>query len=451
MIIDKKVLSRRTLLRGLGAAIALPWLDAMTPALSAAAKRPVRLGFIYVPNGIIDTSNQWTPSIEGSAFVFSPILKPLEPLRSHVLVLTGLAQVNGRALGDGPGDHARAGATWLTGAHPKKTEGAGIQAGISADQAAAAELGKATAVASLEIGLEKGGLVGACDSGYSCAYSNTLSWRTANSPVPVETNPRVVFERLFGSGDRESASARNARLREQQSILDFVRGDLARLGGGLGPADRSKLGEYMDAVRDAERRIQQSEAVRTRPDPGVGRPRNGAPEDYGEHAKLMFDLAVLGFQTDVTRVVSMMMGREGSNRPYRNLGISDGHHSITHHQNNADKIARVAKINTYHVQLLATFLDRLKSTPDGEGSLLDNAMVLYGSSISDGNAHAHHNLPLVLAGSGGGSIRPGRHVRYAKETPMNNLLVSMLDRAGVTVDKLGDSTGRLNRLSDTNG
>jgi hypothetical protein len=379
-------------------------------------------------------------------------MKALEPLRDHILVLSGLAQINGRALGDGPGDHARAGATWLTGVHPKKTEGAGIQSGISADQVAAAELGKATPVASLELGLDKGGLAGGCDSGYSCAYSNTLSWRSATSPVPVEINPRVVFERLFGADERANAAARAARIREQQSILDFVRADLARVSAGLGPRDNAKLGEYLDSVRDVERRIQKSETEEARALPGVNRPANGAPEDYDRHAKLMFDLATLGFKTDLTRVISIMLGREGSNRTYRNLGVSDGHHSMTHHQNNAERITAVVKINTYHVQLLAHFLEQLKATPDGEGSLLDNAMVLYGSSLADGNAHTHHNLPLVLAGGGSGSIKPGRHVRYSKDTPMNNLLLSMLDRAGVTsVEKLGDSTGRLGRLSDTNG
>lgn len=448
MIVTRKALPRRTFLRGLGTTLALPFLDAMTPAFGAtrntAAKPAVRLGFVYVPNGII--MDRWTPKGDGAGFEFMPIMKPLEPFRGQLLVLNGLAQVNGNPLGDGPGDHARAGATFLTGVHPKKTEGADIHAGISADQIAAQQLGNATQLASLEIGLEAPGMVGNCDSGYSCAYTNTISWRTPTSPMPMEVNPRAVFERLFGDGESTDAASRLARAKEDRSILDFVRQDVARLQPGLGPRDRSKLTEYLDAIRDIERRIQLAEAQKVEL-PVMDRPI-GVPDTFDEHCKLMMDLEVIAFQADLTRVITFMMAREGSNRSYRSIGVSDGHHSVTHHQNDREKIEKVAKINTHHAEMFAYLLNKLRSTPDGDGNLLDHSMILYGSSIADGNAHTHVDLPLVLAGGGAAQVKGGRSIRYPKNTPMTNLLLTMLDKAGVPSEKIGDSTGEVNHLSD---
>ncbi len=448
MIITKKHLDRRTFLRGMGATLALPLLDSMLPAATKTTGRaPMRMGFVYVPNGII--MDRWTPSAEGVGFEFAPTMKALEPFREQLVVLSGLAQINGRALGDGAGDHARAGATWLTGVHPKKTEGADIHAGVSADQVAARELGKVTQFGSLEIGLESPTLAGNCDSGYSCAYTNTISWRSPTTPMPMEVNPRAVFERLFGDGDSNDPAARLAALKEQRSILDYVTADAARLSTGLGPRDRNKLTEYLDSIRDIERRIQKAEEQNaTMKLPAMERP-SGAPEDFAEHARLMMDLLAISWQTDMTRVVSFMLAREGSNRPYRPIGVTDGHHSVTHHMHDPVKIEKVVKINTYHVENFGYLLDRLRKTPDGDGTLLDHSMILYGSSISDGNAHTHHDLPLLLAGGASGQLKGGRHLRYPKETPMNNVLLNMLDKANVPMpEKLGDATGELQRLTD---
>jgi hypothetical protein len=365
-----------------------------------------------------------------------------------LLVLSGLAQLNGRSLGDGGGDHARAGASWLTGAHPAKTEGAGIYAGVSADQIAAQELGKATQLASLEIGLEEPGVVGGCDSGYSCAYTNTVSWRTPTTPMPLEDNPRRVFERLFGDGDSSDAKSRLADLRERRTILDFVREDAARLTAGLGPRDRTKLDEYLEAIRDVERRIEKAEAQSATIDlPAIERP-SGIPDQFEDHARLMMDLQVLAYQTDMTRVITFMLAREGSNRSYPSIGVSDAHHPCTHHQNNPEKIAKTIKINELHVKMFAYLLEKLQSTPEGDGTLLDHSMVVYGSSISDGNLHTHHDLPIVVAGAGRGKLNGGRHLRYPYETPMNNLLLTLLEKAGVRTEHLGDSTGELSLLSD---
>jgi hypothetical protein len=448
MIVTKKSLHRRTFLRGIGTALALPFLDAMMPAMAGtggAAKQAIRLGFVYVPNGIIQKG--WLPSTTGAGFEMAATMKPLEAHRDQLLVLSNLMQNGGRALSDGAGDHARAGASWLTGVHPKKTEGADIRAGISADQIAAQELGKVTQFGSLEIGLEEPNLAGGCDSGYSCAYTNTTSWRTPTTPNPMEINPRAVFERLFGDGETTDAASRIKAMRQERSILDFVRGDVARLEPGLGTRDKSKLDEYLEGIRDIERRIQKAEQQSaTMKLPLMERPTS-IPDEFVDHAKLMSDLMVIAFQTDMTRVVSFMMAREGSNRSYRSIGVADGHHSVTHHQNDPDKIAKTMKIDELHVQSFAYLLDRLKATPDGDGTLLDHSMILYGSSISDGNAHTHHDLPLVLAGGSAVDIKGGRHIRYKEETRMNNLLVTMLDKAGVHAETLGDATGKLDQLS----
>jgi len=450
MIITKKALDRRMFLRGVGTALSLPLLDSMIPAMAATrvspAKPAIRMGFCYVPNGIIP--KDWLPKAVGKDFEFMPTMKALEPFRDKVLVVSNLAQINGRALGDGAGDHARAGATWLTGVHPKKTEGADIHAGISADQLAAKELSKVTQFGSLEIGLEENYLAGGCDSGYSCAYTNTISWRGPTTPNPSEISPRAVFERLFGDGETTDPKARIARMNQDRSILDFVRGDVARLTPGLGNRDKSKLDEYLDSIRDIERRIQKAEQQSaTMKLPVMERPM-GIPETFEEHAKLMSDLMVIAFQTDMTRVITFMMAREGSNRSYREIGIPDGHHSVTHHQNDPAKIAKTQKIDELHLRSFAYLVKRLNETQDGDGTLLDHTMLLYGSSIRDGNVHDHHDLPLVLVGGNSVNIKGGRHVRYKPETPMNNLLLTLLDKAGVPGETLGDSTGKIDQLSD---
>jgi len=450
MIVTKKHLQRRLFLRGLGTTLALPFLDAMAPAFAAprlgATKPVVRMGFLYVPNGIISAG--WSPVGEGANFEFNSTMKSLAPFREHTLVLSGLAQIQGRSYGDGAGDHARAGASWLTGVHPKKTEGADLRAGISADQVAARALGQITQFGSLELGVEAPSLAGGCDSGYSCAYTNTISWRNPTSPNPVEVNPRVVFERLFGDGDSTDQKSRLAQMQEQSSILDFVKGGVDRLETKLGSGDRRKLTEYLDAIRDIERRIQKAEQQSaSMPLPAMDRPA-AAPEEFVDHAHLMMDLMVIAYQSDLTRVITMMLAREGSNRSYREIGVDDGHHNCTHHQNDPVKIAKTAKINTHHVDQLAYLVNKMKNTPDGDGTLLDHSMLLYGSSLSDGNKHTHVDLPVALVGGAGGTLKGGRHLRYPENTPLNNLLLSMLDKSGVPTETLGDSTGELAHLSD---
>lgn len=450
MIITRKSLSRRTLLRGLGTSVALPFLDSMTPAMAApnriSGKSPVRMAFLYVPNGVI--MKDWTPKAEGAAYELTKTLQPLAEHRERMLVLSGLDQYNGQSLGDGAGDHARAGATWLTGVHPKKTQGADILAGISADQVAAKEIGRATTLPSLELGLEDNRMVGGCDSGYSCAYSNTVSWSSPTTPLPPEINPRSVFERLFGDGETTDPAARALAARQDRSILDFVRADAARLGMGLGTSDKRKLSEYLDAVREIEIRIQKLEkqdpnAVAL---PTMDRPA-GIPPTFEEHVDLMFDLMTIAFQADLTRVITLMIGREGGNRTYRNIGVPDAHHGLSHHFNDQTKIDRLQKIDQHHVKQLASFLTKLQATKDGDGTLLDHSMIMYGSSLSDGNRHEHLDLPTILAGGGNGRIHGGRHLRYKKGTPMTNLFLSMLDTAGVQPEKIGDSTGKIEQLS----
>ena len=426
--------------------MALPVLDAMTPAFAAktAAKPLLRLAILYVPNGII--MKDWTPEAEGKDFALTRILMPLEPYRERILVLSGLTHNNGRPLGDGAGDHARAAASFLTGAHPRKTAGGDIANGVSLDQVVAQQVGTATRFPSIELGCEDGRLVGNCDSGYSCAYSNSISWRTPNTPNPPEVNPRAVFERLFGANAEDPATrARHARY--NKSILDFVAADAQRLQGGLGPTDRRKLDEYLTSVREIERRIEVAEANNNDIVPSMEKP-DGIPVYYAEHARLMFDLQAMALQADLTRVTTFMMGREGSNRAYREIGISDAHHPLTHHRNQPDLIEKVTRINCYHVEQFAYFVGKLQSTSDGDGTLLDHSMVLYGSGLSDGNRHAHNDLPALIAGGACGAITPGRHVVYPKETPMANLFVTLAGHMGVPVETLGDSNGRLDHLAD---
>ncbi|MBM3813330.1 MAG: DUF1552 domain-containing protein [Acidimicrobiia bacterium] len=449
-----KKLSRRTLLRGLGTAIALPALDAMRPALVAASRQgevsPCRMVFCYVPNGII--MEDWKPAVTGAGYEFLPIMKPLEPHRRKMLVLSGLTHNTGRALGDGPGDHARAAATFLTGVHPRKTAGADISLDISVDQVAARAIGSKTRFASMELGLEGGRQAGNCDSGYSCAYSNNISWRSPNTPNPPEINPRLVFERMFGNADpNETPEARARRRRYEKSVLDFVQEDTARLQGTLGATDRRKMDEYLTAVRDMETRLESAEKAAADVDlsklaPGLEKPM-GIPADYAEHARLMFDLMTIALRTDMSRVVSFMMAREGSNRAYREIGVTDGHHGLTHHRDNQEWIDKIKLINRYHTEQFAYFLAKLDSISDGDGTLLDNSMIIYGSGIADGNRHTHHDLPVLLCGGAKGKLRTGRHVLYARETPLTNLYLTMLEHMGVNTSQLGDSTGRLNHVS----
>jgi hypothetical protein len=447
MIITRKQLPRRTFLKGLGTAIALPLLDAMTPALSAAPKAPVRLAFIYVPNGVVNI-DLWTPKVVGRDFEFPRLLKPLEALRQDLFVLTGLDDHNGNALGDGPGDHGRAGASFLSGVHCRKTAGADIQGGISADQVAAQAVGKQTRFASLELGCEDSRTVGNCDSGYSCAYTNSISWRTPTTPLPPEVNPRAVFERLFGNADLSLAPEVRARRAEyRKSILDLVRADTQRLVTKLGASDRRKIDEYLTVVRELEQRITSAEGDQRNIQPGLEKPA-GIPITFTEYAKLMCDLQAVAFQTDLTRISTLMFGREGSMRVYPEIGIPDPHHPLTHHRNNPDWIEKVAQINVFHAELFAAYLKKLKATPDGNGSLLDHSMIVYGAGICDGNKHNHESLPILLAGRGDGSLKPGRHLVYPKGTPITNFYLTMLDKLGVQAEKIGDSTGRVAQLCD---
>ncbi len=448
-------LSRRTVLRGLGASVALPFLDAMYPAFAAqavkAAVRPTRMAFLYVPNGIV--MDDWTPAGEIGVTPLGElprISRGLAPYRTDLMMLTGLTSNGGRALGDGPGDHGRAGAAYLTGVHPKKTSGKDIRAGVSMDQIAAQRLEGKTKYASLELGCEEGIQGGNCDNGYSCAYSNSLAWRSPSTPMPPEVRPRAVFERLFGEVDDEKDPRRRQRLQSyQKSILDVVLSDAQSLKNTLGGTDRQKVDEYLFSIRDIEKRIQQAERSSvTRPTAPIDAPASSVPTDFTEHSRLMLDLLALAFQTDQTRIITVLMGIEQSPRNYPEIGITEGHHGLTHHQGNKEKIEKVRQINEYHIKQFAYLLDKLKATRDGDGTLLDHSMIVYGSALADGNSHQHNNLPTVLAGRGGGTLTPGRHIRYPDETPITNLYMSMLDRMGVPVEQLGDSDGRLDGLSD---
>jgi hypothetical protein len=373
----------------------------------------------------------------------------MKPFRDDMILMSGLMQNGGRALGDGPGDHARAAASYLTGAHPRKTAGADISVGVSVDQIAAQAIGSQTRFASLELGCEDGRQVGNCDSGYSCAYSNSVSWRTPSTPMPPEVNPRVVFERLFAGVDTtETPESRAKRERYNKSILDFIMEDTQQLQGNLGPTDRRKLDEYLYGIREIEKQIEAAErGSKDRPMPTMEAP-SGVPVEFADHAKLMFDLQVIAFQTDLTRIATFMMAREGSNRTYREIGIPEAHHGLSHHRNNAEWIEKLSKINRFHMEQFAYFIGKLKSIPDGDGTLLDHVMVVYGSGISDGNRHLHDDLPVLFVGGGSGSFKGGRHVRYKQETPMANLFLTMLDRAGVRPETVGDSNGKLEHLTD---
>jgi hypothetical protein len=448
MIVTRKHLPRRTFLRGLGATLALPLLDSMVPAFAGptAGKAPTRLLFSYIPSGA--TMADWTPIGEGKDYTISRILKPLEAFRGDFSVLGGLDNHQGEALGDGAGDHARAGAAYLTGVHCKKTGGTDIHCGISVDQIAAQSIGSATRFASLELGGDDTRTVGACDSGYSCAYQNTLSWRTATSPIPPETNPRAVFERLFGTEDLSlSAEERARRSSERRSILDLVSEDTQRLQGNLGHADRRKIDEYLYAVREIEKRIQKAEREHPEFAPTVEKPA-GVPVLFADYLKVMFDLQIAAMQADLTRVITFMYGREASQRTYGEIGISDPHHPLTHHQGKKDWIEKVTRINVYHAQNFAYFLGKLKSTQDGDGSLLDHSAVVYGGGISEGNTHNKTNIPTLVAGGANGRLKPGRHIVCPTGTPITNLFMTLLETMDVHPESIGDSTGKLGSLID---
>lgn len=439
-------ITRRTVLRGLGTAVALPLLEAMLPrSLSAVAApaAPRRMAFIYVPNGV--NMREWTPKTEGENFELSSTLQILAPFKQDLLVLTGLTADKARPNGDGPGDHARAAAAFLTGAQPRKTGGADIKVGVSVDQYAALRVGEQTRLPSLEIGIERGLQAGSCDSGYSCAYSSTISWRGESTPVPKEVDPKQVFERLFSTRPNDPDRAKRNRLRT--SVLDSVVQDANGLKNQLGGADQRKLEEYLTSVRDLEVRIERADKMPPVTPPSDAVKPAATPQNLQEHLHLMADLMVLAFRTDVTRICTFMFANEGSNRPYPIVGVSDGHHDLSHHQNDPKKLAKIQEINKFHIQQFAYLIGKLKSIPEGEGTMLDNCMIAYGSGNSDGNRHNHDDLPILLVGKGGGSVKPGRHLRYEKNTPLNNLWLSMLERMGAATDKLGDSTGRLRNLA----
>ena len=442
MIVTKKSLPRRTVLRGMGAAIALPFLDCMVPAFAYAPEPVRRLGIVYVPMGM--NMPLWTPATEGP-LELSVIQQPLAPFQDRVLVLSGLDSKEADAH-DG-GVHPRCQTAWLTGAKAFPTEGVGIRAGISMDQIAAAQLASQTQLASLEIATETFELAGACNFGYSCAYNNTLCWRNDTTPLPMEVNPRVVFERMFGTADSTDQPARMAYITKRKSILDAMTERAAALNVQLGPDDRAKVDQYLDAVRDVERRIQKAEEQIDQELPLVDQPV-GVPASYEEHTQLLFDLLTLAYQTDLTRVGTFMVGKEQSNRAFPEIGVAEPHHPLSHHQNNPEKLAKQAKVNALHMQLFVRFLHKLQSTPDGDGSLLDHTLLLYGSGMSDSNLHLMWDVPTMVVGNKTFGITGGRHIRYPEGTPLANLQLTLLDKVGVHVDQFGDSTGELNLLSD---
>jgi hypothetical protein len=444
MMITRKTLARRTFLRGMGAAVGLPFLDAMVPALAIGqarmAKPPVRMAFAYVPNGII--MNGWNPDYEGKLGELPRILKPLEPYKDDLLLLGNLTHNTGRALLDGAGDHGRCCGSYLTGIQVKKTT-IDIKAGLSCDQIVARHIGDKTRFPSLEVGMEDARQAGDCDSGYSCAYTNNLAWKSDTQPLPPILDPRALFERLFGNGRILSPEARARQSDYRRSILDFVNEDTRKLESNLGPTDKRKLEEYLSSIREVERQIDKAEKTNAQIDPHMEKPY-GVPADFSEHFKLMTDMITIAFQADLTRVVTFLMTREGTSRPYRELDIADGHHPCTHHQNKPELIEKVTRINAYHVKQVAGWVEKMKSVKEGDSTLLDNSMLVYGAGLSDGNRHLHEDLPTLIAGKGGGTIKTGRRVVYRKETPMCNLHLAMMERMGVHMEHFGDATGTVN-------
>jgi hypothetical protein len=447
MILTRKALSRRTFLRGVGTAVALPLLDAMIPAATALADTPAapsrlrRLGYVYMPMGRDVT--RWTPPNTDNLDQLSPTLEPLAPVKDSVTVISNLDLQNAY-----PGTHATSNSAFLSAARAKLTESADYYLGTTVDQIAAREIGKNSQLPSLELSMDLLSLAGQCDNGYACVYQNNLSWSSPTTPLPAEAHPRVVFDRLFGDGD--TAAERRAALKSRASLLDSVTDEFRRLNNQLGGADRARVAQYLDTIREVERRIQRAEASAAEHPVDVDRPV-GVPAAYSDHARLMFDLQVLAFQADATRVITFQLAREASNRTYAEIGVSDPHHPLSHHGNDPRKVARMALINRFHVSLFAEFIAKLKATPEGNGSLLDHSLILYGSGMGDPNMHTHDNLPIIVAGGAAGRMRGGRHIQFPKATPLANLHLTLLDKVGVRLDKFGDSTGKVDELFEPLG
>jgi len=447
MIITKRAISRRTVLRGMGVSLALPLLDAMVPAMTAAASaaKPVhRYGFFYMPNGVAMNHtgvNFWKPTTAGTDFDISPILKPLEPFRNQMTIVSGLHNRSAESLGDGNGDHTRSTGSWLTGAHIKRTEGSDLRAGISADQAIASQFRRDTPLPSLELAILPNSVTGGCDTGYSCAYGTTLSWASPTTPLPTQSSPRLVFEQLFGDGG--PASQQLAAARTKNSILDSAIDEMAKLRAKLGPSDRSTVSDYLDVLREVERRIQQTEAKNAEsPLPEYDRPGIGVPERFDDHTKLMFDLQCLAFQGDITRVTTFMYGAEQRAKMYPEIGLNESHHSMSHHGDNPENLAKYAKLCTWHVELFSYLVDKMRNTPDGDGNLLDHSLMMIGGGMSNGNIHSHMDVPIALVG-GAIKLKGNRHIATPMGTPLSNLLATVVSGAGVPVDSFGDSTGLL--------
>jgi hypothetical protein len=441
MVITKLALPRRTFLRGIGATVALPLLDAMVPAMKAAAPAAPRYAPIYFGNGA--NMLEWTPAATGVGFELSPTLSPLEAFRDRTMVFTGLDNFPATDQGDVGGQHPRAAPAFMSCMHPKQTEGADVEAGTTIDQIIAERICRDTKLQSLEVSVDRNDVVGACDHGYACAYMNSLAWKNPTTPLPSETNPHFVFERLFGIG--ATAQERQARVDEDRSILDGLTQQISRLNGRLGSRDRTKLGEYFDAVRDLEQRIAKAESYNS--DFAVPDQPVGVPPTFREYVELMFDLQVLAFQADITRVSSLMMARENINRSYPEIGLPEAHHSMSHHGNNPEKMKAFAKLNTYHVETMTYFLKKLEAIPDGDGNLLDHTIVLYGGGMSDGNTHNNYSVPVVTVGGRGLSLKGNRHVTFPKGTPLANLMLGIMDRFGAQVEKFGDSTAEIDLLT----
>src|SRR5215469_15081155 len=446
MFVTKKAISRRTVLRGMGATVALPLLDAMIPALApAAATTPVRrFGVVYHPNGVI--YDQWLPKAAGANFELSPTLKGLEPFKNQLIVITGLFSDQAEANGDGGGDHSRACGSYLTGVHVKKSD-SNVENAVSMDQIAAKAFERETQLSSLQITADENSLLGSCDLGYSCAYSSTLSWLTPTLPLMAENNPRVLFERMFGSSDSTDPRVRAARLKQDQSLLDSVNERVSQLQRRLGAADNRKMNDYLASLRDVERRIQKAEEQSSQALPDVAQPA-GIPEKFEDHVRLLYDLQLLAYQADLTRVITFMYGREQTGRPYPQIGVPEPHHPLTHHQSQPEKMEKCAKIQRYHIKLFTDYLEKLRKTPDGDGSLLDHVILLFGSGISNSDRHTHGPLPTFLVGGGAGTLKGGRHLIYPEHTPLTNLQVTLLNKLGVRTDKMGDSNGQYKEMSD---
>jgi len=446
MFLTKKAISRRTILRGAGTALALPLLDAMIPAFApAATTTPVkRFGVVYHPNGVI--YDKWLPTGAGSNFELSPTLKGLEPFKDKLIVVTGLFSDQAEPLGDGGGDHSRACGSYLTGVHIKKSDSI-LENAVSMDQIAAKAFERETQLSSLQMTADENSLLGSCDLGYSCAYSSTVSWLTPTLPLMAENNPRVLFERMFGSSDSTDARVRAARLKQDRSLLDSVNDRVNQLQRKLGTADNRKVNDYLAALRDVERRIQKAEEQSSKELPDVHQPA-GIPDSFDEQVRLLYDLQLLAYQSDLTRVITFLYGREQTGRPYPQIGVPEGHHPLTHHQNDPVKMEKCTRIQRHHIGLFAEYLEKLRNTPDGDGSLLDHVILLFGSGISNSDRHTHGPLPTFLVGGGAGTLKGGRHLIYPEHTPLTNLQLTLLNKLGVPAEKLGDSTGQFKELSE---